>query len=114
MFNKRIQEEFDGRVKKRGLDGIRVQTFHSLGNAICSWTVKNDLMPSYTTVEDDAEIDGLIRKAAGEVIRKGGLGARASCRSGAGPARRAGREGGGPRGTGRRHGSSSCVMYPGR
>jgi hypothetical protein len=50
MFNKRIQEEFDARVKGKGLDGVRVQTFHSLGNAICSWAVcswavKQGLLP---------------------------------------------------------------------
>ena len=73
MFNKRIQEEFDSKVKQKGLEAIKVQTFHSLGNAICSWAVKNQLMASYTTVEDDAEIDDLIREAAREVLAKGGL-----------------------------------------
>ena len=40
MFNGRIQEEFEAKVKAKGLDGVKVQTFHGLGNAICSWAVK--------------------------------------------------------------------------
>src|SRR5262245_32264406 len=71
MFNKRIQEEFDSKVKQKGLAGIKVQTFHSLGNAICSWAAKNDLMASYTTVEDEAETDDLIRQAVRELLQKG-------------------------------------------
>jgi DNA helicase-2/ATP-dependent DNA helicase PcrA len=73
MFNKRIQEEFDRRVKQKGLDGVRVQTFHSLGNAICSWAVKKGLMASYTTVEDELEVEEDIRRAIAEFLRRDGL-----------------------------------------
>jgi DNA helicase II / ATP-dependent DNA helicase PcrA len=73
MFNKRIQEEFDCRVKRKGLDGVRVQTFHSLGNAICSWAVQQGLMAAYTTVEDEQEVEDDIRRAVAELLRRNNL-----------------------------------------
>lgn len=63
MFNKRIQEEFQNKVQAKGLENVKVQTFHSLGYAICSWAVQQGLMPSFTTMEDDLEADSLIRQA---------------------------------------------------
>jgi superfamily I DNA/RNA helicase len=73
MFNKRIQEEVDCRVKRKGLDGVKVQTFHSLGNAICSWAVQQGLMAAYTTVEDEQEVEDDIRRAVAELLRRNNL-----------------------------------------
>ena len=70
MFNKTICDDFEKKLLAKDIKGVKVKTFHALGKGLLEWAAKKHLIKSFTLMEDDSDMEALIKAAIEEVLLK--------------------------------------------
>ncbi len=59
MYNSSARGDFEKKLQEAGVVGIKVQTFHAMGNSILTWARENRCFPSFRLLDEDREVRDL-------------------------------------------------------